>query len=229
MLLVDSREQEMVTRVVNRAKKEKVEYEVLELESGDYCWTADDSIEVDICIERKKVGDLILSKRNGRLDNQLKRMNAQFPFSYLFIVGKFENIYLSDRYIKGWTAEHTKGLKASISAKYPFVHIIEVPNDSQCIDLIFMFKDKFIEHKEVRESSSVDMKFKKKRINDLDPNFVHFCQMAGIGERKAEEIATIYPSFLEFLLDSRNDALKVKVPTKTKQWLKRLCGNAVHN
>jgi len=223
MLLIDNREQDMVARVVKRAKKEKVEHEVLEMETGDYCWTKDDTMECDICIERKKVGDLIQSKRNGRLDNQLKRMNASFPFSYLFIVGKFENIYMSDKYIKGWTAEHTKGLKASISAKYPYVHIIELPNDTQLIDMIFVMKQKFDEHKELREASCIDLKFKKKRINELNPNFVHYCQMAGIGEKKAEEIHEEYPSFLEFLTDAKNGKLKVKVPSKTHEWIKRMC------
>jgi ERCC4-type nuclease len=229
MLLIDAREQDMVARVIKRAQAEKVEYEVQELDCGDYIWTQCDSLESPICIERKKVGDLIQSKRNGRLDNQLKRMNAQFPFSYLFVVGKFENIYLSDRYIKGWTAEHTKGLKASISAKYPFVHMVEVPNDTQLIDLIFLFKDKFEQHKELREASQIELKFTKKKVTDLDPNFVHFCQLAGIGEKKAEEIVKIYPSFLEFLLDAKNDNLKIKVPMSTRQWLKRMCKDAVCN
>jgi ERCC4-type nuclease len=213
----------MVSRVVKRAKKEEIEHEVLEMEIGDYCWTMDDEIEVDICIERKKVGDLIQSKRNGRLDNQLKRMNANFPFSYLFIVGKFENIYLSDKYIKGWTADHTKGLKASISAKYPFVHIVEIPNDTQFIDMLFVMREKFVQHKELRQASDIDLKFKKRRINELNPNFIHYCQMAGIGEKKAEEIHEVYPSFMDFLTDAKNDELKVKLPSKTREWLKRMC------
>lgn len=227
MLLIDSREQDMVARVSKRAQKEEIEYEIQELDCGDYIWTADGDLESPICIERKKVGDLIQSKRNGRLDNQLKRMNAQFPFSYLFIVGKFENIYLSDKYIKGWTAEHTKGLKASIAAKYPYVHIVEIPNDTQCIDLIFLFRNKFDEHKDLRKASQIELKFTKKKVTELDPNFVHFCQMAGIGEKKAEEVMKVYPSFLDFLLDAQDDVLKVKVSNATKSWLKRMCKNAI--
>lgn len=222
MLLIDTREQDMILKVSKRAAKENINYEVQELEIGDYCWCKDDNLEDTICIERKRVGDLIQSKRNGRLDNQLKRMNANYPLSYLLIVGKFENIYLSDKYIKGWTAEHTRGLKASICAKYPFVHIVELPNDTQFIDFLFMLRHKFDMHKTVRTESNVELKFKKKQVKDLDPNFVHFCQIAGIGEKKAKEVMEVYPSFYKLLYDVQNDNLKIKLTAKTVNWLRRL-------
>jgi len=222
LLIIDSREQDMINKVSKRAKKEEIEYEVQELEIGDYCWCSDEHLEDTICIERKRIGDLIQSKRSGRLDNQLKRMNANYPFSYLIMVGKFENIYLSDKYIKGWTIEHTKGLKASICAKYPYIHMVELQNDTQFIDFLFMLKNKFKDHKDVRIESNIELKFKKKHVKELDPNFVHFCQVAGIGEKKAKEVMKEYPSFFELLNDVQNDDLKIKLSSKTVNWLKRL-------
>jgi ERCC4-type nuclease len=223
MLLIDGREQDMVMRVSKVANKQNIPHEIQELDTGDYIWTKDEYLESDICIERKTVSDLILSKRSGRLDNQLKRMNSNFPLSYLFISGKFENIYFSNNYIKGWTTEHTKGLKASISAKYPFVHIIEFANDTQLIDGIFLFYRKFVEHREIRTASELETKFKKKKVTELDPNFVHYCQMAGIGEKKAKEIMKSYPRFGDFIEDVKNNCLKVKITHTTRKWLKEMC------
>lgn len=220
LMLIDSREQEMIGRVSKKAEENGIPYEVQEMEIGDYMFITS---EYNICIERKKIGDLIISKRSGRLDNQLKRMNANFPFSYLLVVGKFENIYLSDKYIKGWTVEHTLGLYSSISAKYPYIHIVPVANDSQSINFMFMLYKKFEEHKEIRTASDIELKFKKQRIKDINPNYVHYCQIAGIGEKKAKEILQEYPKFSDFYEDFRNECLKIKISNATKEWLKRMC------
>lgn len=77
-IYVDNREDWKVQRIAQQHWGDRVKF--ASLVTGDY-------ICGDVCIERKTVGDFLQSFMNGRLQNQVQKMRANFNKCYIIVVG----------------------------------------------------------------------------------------------------------------------------------------------
>lgn len=84
MIRIDSREDSQLSRhLIEICKREKIEYEKVWLEIGDY-------IIGDCCIEAKSSADFLQSVRNNRIFNQLDNMDRTYNKNIILIYGDLD-------------------------------------------------------------------------------------------------------------------------------------------
>tara|TARA_R110001592_G_scaffold242512_1_gene503126 strand:- start:201 stop:878 length:678 start_codon:yes stop_codon:yes gene_type:complete len=84
MIKIDSREDSQLSRhLIEICKREKIEYEKVWLEIGDY-------IIGDCCIEAKSSADFLASVRNNRIFNQLDNMDRTYNKNIILIYGDLD-------------------------------------------------------------------------------------------------------------------------------------------
>jgi ERCC4-type nuclease len=85
MIQIDSREDSQLSRhVIDLCDKQKIEYEKIWLEIGDY-------IIGDCCIEAKSAADFLQSVRNNRIFNQLDNMDRAYNKNIILIYGTLDD------------------------------------------------------------------------------------------------------------------------------------------
>ena len=84
MIKIDSREDSQLAKhLIEICKREKIEYEKVWLEIGDY-------IVGDCCIEAKSSADFLQSIRNNRIFNQLDNMDRAYNKNIILIYGDLD-------------------------------------------------------------------------------------------------------------------------------------------
>lgn len=86
-IVIDSREKERIPYSMEFFKKYNPS--IKELDTGDYIF---DNGEEKICFEYKTVRDFIGSVSDGRIWEQVKRMNDEFDWSFVVIEGTIEDL-----------------------------------------------------------------------------------------------------------------------------------------
>ena len=113
------------------------------LECGDYVWE-------DVCIERKTIDDFCGSIMDGRIANQVDRMNDMYKENFVIVVGR----------IKDRTCEiHENcvlGKITSLVVKHG-INVICVDDEFQ---FLYLMKRIFEKYEEIREG-------KRKELNDV--------------------------------------------------------------
>lgn len=211
VLLIDSNEGKFAKKVQKMALSLKQESTIKRLDVGDFQYN-------NIIIERKTVIDFIQSIRNGRLETQLidmDNMGNEGWKPYLFISGKFNNLFKEAPYIKGWTVNHTIGSLMSIGGRYEYIKVFQFDNDNQLAKGIFSLIEKSSKGKKIE---AVGIRHSKTK-NVLNPNFDLYMRLNGIGEKKANSYLNIYPCFYDFLNDYYNGDLKIKISKSTQKHL----------
>jgi len=215
MLFIDSREPEPIIRAVQReAKKRNVETEVKALECGDFVW-----MDEGICIERKAHADFANSVTEGRIVHQLMRMQG-YPHPYVFISGALEDIVIyGSKKPWIWTLPHHDGAKISICSKYN-VKVIQFLNDTKLIDAIFNLKDMYDEFSKNGTGHALINRIKKSDV--INPNYVMYMTIPGIGKKSATNIMSKYPNFYDFLKAYENREHGIKMGKSSMEFLNKL-------
>ena len=84
---IDSREKERIPYAKNFFKK--YNHSIKELDTGDYIFN---NGEEKVCFEYKTMKDFIGSISDGRIWEQVKRMNDEFDWSFIVIEGTIEDL-----------------------------------------------------------------------------------------------------------------------------------------
>jgi hypothetical protein len=118
MIVVDSREPEKIGKYL---KDFGVEFSFNSLPMGDI---VDD--KKGICIERKAYPDLVSSAQSGHLNLQLTKISANYDYCYLFISGKFEDVW-------NFSSDDNCKLISDLLINFPKVNLAFFPNDRQLV------------------------------------------------------------------------------------------------
>jgi len=192
MLQIDAREPKTIIAATQKeAKKRGIETEVKLLECGDFVW-----VDTGICIERKAHQDFANSIREGRIVHQLLRMQG-YPNPYLFISGALEDIIIYGK-AKPWlwtVSAHDKA-KMTVSAKYN-VKVLQFANDMKLIDAIFRLKETYDEFNETGVGHAIIKQIRKSDV--IDPNYVMYMSIPGVGKKSALKMVGNYPKFYDFM------------------------------
>jgi len=173
MLKLDVHEPESIRKLL---RKQGIEFEVKALPYGDFLY------DKKICIERKEIKDFVGSIRSGRLKLQLWKMQNHFPYCYLIISGEFKTLFHSP-YFRTWTVNHHLGAIASLSARFN-VKLIQVPNDSQLVNLVGRLIAKHTDGK-VPMLADTHIKAHIQQLSQDDVKLGMFCALKGISVSKA--------------------------------------------
>jgi len=193
MIYVDSREDEKIFRFfVKMLEGSTIGFEKKMLEVGD---VIDEN--KSLCIERKTIPDFINSFTSHHLQNQLINMRQNYKKNFLCIIGDFKSLYFQPHFEK-FTVSQKIGMFASLSARFPEVNIVQLPNDSQYV----LFIKKLLE--KLEDDKVVEYKVEKFVPKDEDIITAIVCQVPGIGYAHAKEITKKYESLpaLQYSLDS---------------------------
>lgn len=211
MLKIDYREPaDIIAAVQKEAKKRKISTSVEQLPCGDFVWE-----DTGICIERKTVADFAMSWKDERIKHQLMRM-AGFPHPYVFISGPIQDciIYGRDKPWV-WTISRHDLAKLSVSSKYN-VKVIQVLNDMKLIDAVFDIKDYYDDFAQNGIGYALIKQIRKSDV--IDPNYVMFMTIPGIGKKKAKDLMERYKKFTEFLSDYKS----IKLPKSSIEFLEKI-------
>ncbi len=215
MLLVDAREPKpIIVAIQKEAKKRNILTEVKMLDCGDFVWQ-----DEGICIERKAIADFAQSVKEGRLKHQLLRMQG-YPHPYVFISGPIEDIVIySNKKPWVWTLTHHDGSKVSICAKYN-VKVLQFANDMKLIDAVFTIREKFLDFQENGVGYALIKQIKKSDV--INPNYVMYMSIPGIGKKSAIDLMIKYPCFYDFFRSYADGVLTVKLKKSSIEFLDKL-------
>jgi len=172
-----------------------------------------------ICIERKAIADFAQSVNEGRLKHQLLRMQG-YPHPYVFISGPIEDIVIySNKKPWVWTLTHHDGSKVSICAKYN-VKVLQFANDMKLIDAVFTIKEKFDEFQKDGVGYALIKQIKKSDV--INPNYVMYMSIPGIGKKSAIDLMIKYPCFYDFFRSYADGILPVKLKKSSIEFLDKL-------
>jgi len=207
LLVIDSREPANVRQDVESKVKclMDVEVRVETLAVGDYCW--DD----EIIIERKTVCDYNSSVRDGRIFTQCADMD-QYAKSYVFVVGKFSKAKYCHP-APQLTANQRIGSMCSLLAKTT-TKILQVDSPAQFATALVKIREK---HHNIDKTFVVERH--SKTVNRINPNLGMYLSLDGVGMATAKKIMAVYPKFIDFVQDYKDDCLDVKVSTKTTKFM----------
>jgi len=134
-ILIDSRENHSTSDVHNITPKfdaAGVSYEMKQLEIGDYL-IENKETGSKFCIERKIFSDLVGSIYNGRIFNELYKMNESYTNNFLIVIGSEEDYYKERAKLKNmkfvkkvniFSRNQLLGIMSSIAARYENVEMI---------------------------------------------------------------------------------------------------------
>lgn len=220
MLLVDAREPKPIIAAIQKeAKKRNVETSVKLLDCGDFVW-----VDEGICIERKAIADFAQSVKEGRLKHQLLRMQG-YPHPYVFISGPIEDtVIYSNKKPWVWTLTHHDGSKVSICAKYN-VKVLQFANDMKLIDAVFTVREKYLDLQENGTGYALIKQIKKTDV--INPNYVMYMSIPGIGKKSAIDLMLNYPLFFDFFTAYAAGNLTMKLKKASIEFLDKLISEPV--
>lgn len=217
-LIIDKREQdsEILDLLLERSEDPKnpfeIEYQVNTV--GDYIWKYDDGSDTGIVIEAKGAStDLISSILSGHLDTQVIDL-GQYPTPFLLLWGEFN--WFKDR--QRFNRKRFLAYWSSIAMRTG-VKPIWFVKKSDFVDFIVALPA----HLGKGEKLNVIATRHKGTITRLDPNMGQFYSLPSIGEKRAEELCTRYPSFFAFLQEVRHGGVE-GLPMETYKYLSPIIG-----
>jgi len=196
MLIVDSNEYSKLKSKID-IFFEDVDFEVKPLKVGDYLW--DDK---NICIERKTVMDYISSIQSGHLFSQLSDMQV-YSERYLFISGDFSDYAKMCRLKKipvNFNVEKRIGSLCSATGHYG-VKIIQLDNEKQLFKAILKIREK------VEKAGDIGGEVER-TTKHVNPTVQNYLSLPGMGLKKAERLAEIYPNFIDFYADVKEHGVE---------------------
>lgn len=204
----------IINGIQKEAKKRGIETEVKLLDCGDFVW-----LDEGICIERKEIHDFAQSVKEGRIKHQLMRMQG-YPHPYVFISGALEDVVIySNAKPWLWTLTHHDGAKVGICVKYN-VKVLQFANDMKLIDAIFTAREKYIDVNENGIGYALIKQIKKTDV--INPNYVMYMSIPGIGKKSANDLMEKYPQFYEFINRYAEKDLPVKLKKTTIEFLDKI-------
>ena len=179
---IDSREKERIPYSMEFFKKYNPS--IKELDTGDYIF---DNGEEKICFEYKTVRDFIGSVSDGRIWEQVKRMNDEFNWSFVVIEGTIEDL---QRENKRRMLQQNTGRPFSLNQFYGaiarlncYTTVVQCHNQAQAFN--YMEKQML----KIFDDTPLSKNFK----HDTDNAVVNFlCCIHGIGYSMAELIVDEY-------------------------------------
>jgi len=196
MLIVDSNEYSKIGNKIDLIFK-NIEYEVQPLKVGDYVWS-----DSNICIERKTVMDYVSSLQSGHLFSQLKDMQV-YTERYLFISGDFSTYnkmcHLRKIPIK-FTVDMRIGSLCSVAGHYG-VKIIQFDNEKQLLKGIIKIQEK------VEKAGEITGEIERTTAHK-DNSIRMYLAMKGMGLKRCEKLKEIYPNYLDFFADVKNQRIE---------------------
>lgn len=213
--MIDSREPKTIISAVQKeAKKRGVETEIKLLNCGDFVW-----VDEGICIERKAHQDFANSVKEGRIKHQLLRMQG-YPHPYVFISGQLDDILIyGSKKPWLWTLKQHDGAKISISSKYN-VKVLQFANDMKLIDAVFNLKDQYNELTTNGVGFALIKQIKKSDV--INPNYVMYMSIPGIGKKSATDIMLKYPYFYDFIKSYEQNEHGIKMKKASIEFLDKL-------
>lgn len=189
---IDSREKERIPYAMNFFKK--YEPTVKELETGDFIF---DNGDEEVCFEYKTIKDFIGSVSDGRIFEQVKRMNDEFDWSFIVIEGTIEDL---QRENKRRMLQQNTGRPFSLSQFYGtiarlncYTTVVQCHNQAQAFNYLEKQMLKIFDDKPLLKH------FK----NDTDNVVVNFlCCIDGINYKSANVV--VYALDLKTLSDLQN-------------------------
>ena len=210
---IDSREKERIPYSMEFFKKYNPS--IKELDTGDYIF---DNGEEKICFEYKTVRDFIGSVSDGRIWEQVKRMNDEFDWSFVVIEGTIEDL---QRENKRRMLQQNTGRPFSLSQFYGtiarlncYTTVVQCYNQAQAFNymekqMLKIFDDAPLSKHFKNDADNVVVNFlscinginyktanlivDEYNINNLHDlvviaNTVDFTDIKGIGNKTAEKI-----------------------------------------
>jgi len=203
-LIVDTREEHQhqgstTACMITKLNELKIPYSKEMLPCGDYI-IENVTTGGKCVIERKTIDDFVLSVLNGRLMQEVEKMNEIYSKSFLIIEGSWSDFYKNRaklkkmKYIKNinsFTVGHRLGVMASISARTN-TKILQTETQEQTIQLMISLASKLTDGKTFRAPE-----FKRSKTEEkIYLNVLH--SFPGVSINKAEKIIEKYPSWQDF-------------------------------
>jgi ERCC4-type nuclease len=167
----------------------------------------------DICvIERKEVSDYCSSIIDGRLNQEIMRMNEHYSKSFLIIEGKFEDYYKKQAKLKrakfikniyGFSSAHKIGSMVSISVRTN-TKILMSDSKEETVQMINTIAGKFTDGKCFSAPVFRTHKTEDRIYENLLLSF------PTISHAKAERIMILYPTWALFSAAILNKSFKLE-------------------
>lgn len=155
LVLMDTREPENIRLAFRSVLGETVEY--VALPEGDFAIPDKDNCLLGI--ERKTVGDLINSLRDGRLVSQLRRMETAYTYRVLLIEGELritgEGFVEADGYETRWSHASVQMALWSLQQHITGLVVLWTVNLGGTIDAVRAFSERASRKPCVRETTLV--------------------------------------------------------------------------
>jgi len=232
-IVVDTREEHSNSAdndMVKRLDEQHIEYEKRMLPVGDYLIINKETGDT-FCVERKIINDFVGSVLDGRLKNEVIKMNEIYAKNFLIISGNWDSYYKDrakvvrmgfSKNINSFTVNQRLGVFASVSARTN-TKILQVENDNQFIQLVLALGEKLTDGKTYDAPI-----FKRKKSEEM--TFLHLLtSFPNISEDKANKIIEKYKNFSTFYAVVQSGEFEMPgLGDKTKDLFKRvLCDGVV--
>jgi ERCC4-type nuclease len=231
-IIIDHREQHensIEHNIIAKFDELKIEYEMRQLPVGDYLVVNKDTGDT-FCIERKIINDFCGSVIDGRLKEEIAKMNEIYAKNFLIIVGHWDDYYSNRVKLKkmnivknvtAFTVAQRLGVFASVSARTN-TKILQVENDHQFIDLLLTLGNKLTDGK----LYDVPLFKRKKTEDNVFLNML--ISFPNVSEEKANKIVDKYKTFTTFYNALKDDVFEVEgFGKKTIDLMKKVIVNAM--
>jgi ERCC4-type nuclease len=186
-LIVDSNDYVMCKGLAKRLSEKEVEFEVRNLNIGDFMWETDPPI----IFERKTIKDFMQGLFNHHVHTQLIDMQKVTPYNYIIIVGNLKEFLFNPDVKRRYNIKQYMGGICSLSvhgARFLFCE-----NNSQMVYFMVKMLEKF-EKKDRSIILEQDMTYKSKSIG---PYTKILMLIPMISSEKSFVIESKYPTFRE--------------------------------
>lgn len=158
ILLIDSNDYALCRNLAKRLAEHKVEYEIRNLQVGDFVWQT----KPQIIFERKTLGDFCGSMINNHLQTQVFEMQKITPYNYVIIVGNFKEFFFNPELKRRFTTYQFLGSMASLAVHG--TRFLFVDNNSQMVYVMKKILEKFKKRDEAIVMQE-DLVFKQKEVS----------------------------------------------------------------
>lgn len=213
-IIIDYREDHITSNKHNmtpRFDERQIKYETQQLRVGDYL-IENKTNRVKFCVERKIFSDLVGSIYNGRIFNELFKMNESYEKNFLVVVGDPKDFYKERaglkkrgfvKNVRAFSRKQLLGIMSSVAARYSNVQMVFVKDDDEFIDFLLMIAEKLTDGREIRGMAITHAKSKENTyINVL-------MSLPNISEEKAKKIEAKYSSFSDLRAALANNSFKI--------------------
>lgn len=227
-IIIDHREDHTTSDVHNITPKfdEKgISYTTEQLKIGDYLVENTDT-GAKFCVERKIFSDLVGSIYNGRIFNELFKMNESYEKNFLIIVGDAQEFYKERaglqkrgfvKNVRAFSRNQLLGIMSSIAARYSNVEMIFLKDDDEFINFLLMIAEKLTDGKAIRGMAITHAKHKDNMYRNV------LMSIPNISEEKAKKIEAVYPDFSALRAALVSDSFKIPgIGAKTIQTFKNI-------